>query len=383
MKFDGFLNFAGMREDAIGLYELQRLIREGIEEVLPGRVWVRAEIASVQARANGHCYMELCHSENGRVIAKARAVIWRNIYGPLSIYFRESAGEELKAGMEILAGVQVTYNELYGLSLTIYEIEPAFTIGASELEKRKTIGKLTEEGMMDRQQALTLPLLPRRLAVISARDAAGYGDFCRHLLENEYGFAFSVSLFEAAMQGKGAPGSICEALAAAETSEEKFDAVLILRGGGSSLDLACFDDYGLCYRIAACTLPVVTAIGHDRDYHVADMVAFDHCKTPTALADMFIDAVAAEDARLTDFGTRLRLAFSSRLASMNSALDLLETRIRAADPRNVLSKGYTLVADASGHILKSVSSVRQGDILKVLFNDGSIEAVANKVSGSY
>ena len=285
--------------DSVDLYELQLMVREGVEAALPSRVWVCAEVASVQVKANGHCYIELCRNRDGRTVARAKAVIWRNVYGPLSIYFREAAGEDIKAGMEILAGVQVSYSELYGLTLTIYEIEPAFTIGAAELQRRQTIARLQEEGLLDRQKLLTPTAVPYRLAVISARDAAGFGDFRRHLEENEYGFVFSVRLFEAAMQGEAAPESISDAIASVEAAPEKYDAILIMRGGGSSLDLGCFDDYGLCFTIANCGIPVYTAIGHDRDSHVADMVAFRAVKTPTALADLFVDALAAEDERIS------------------------------------------------------------------------------------
>ena len=176
------------------------------------------------------------------------------------------------------------------------------------------------------------------------------------------------------MQGESAPESISDAIAAVESAPEQYDAVLIMRGGGSALDLACFDDYGLCFTIANCRIPVYTAIGHDRDSHVADMVAYCSVKTPTALADVFVDALAAEDERISSFGTRLRLAFASRLSSMDAALDLLAGRIRSADPRNVLARGYTLVADASGHVLKSADSLRSGDRIRVLFGDGSREA---------
>ena len=365
--------------DSVDLYELQLMVREGVEAALPSRVWVCAEVASVQVKANGHCYIELCRNRDGRTVARAKAVIWRNVYGPLSIYFREAAGEDIKAGMEILAGVQVSYSELYGLTLTIYEIEPAFTIGAAELQRRQTIARLQEEGLLDRQKLLTPTAVPYRLAVISARDAAGFGDFRRHLEENEYGFVFSVRLFEAAMQGEAAPESISDAIASVEAASEKYDAILIMRGGGSSLDLGCFDDYGLCFTIANCGIPVYTAIGHDRDSHVADMVAFRAVKTPTALADLFVDALAAEDERISSFGTRLRLAFASRLAAMDSALDLLAARIKSADPRNLLARGYTLVADASGRVLKSAVSVRPGDGVRVLFADGSLEAEVKSI----
>ncbi|MBQ9311345.1 MAG: exodeoxyribonuclease VII large subunit [Bacteroidales bacterium] len=359
--------------EEISLLELQTLIAEGIEDAVPGKLWIRAEIASVQAKSNGHCYLELCQNEGGRLVAKARAVIWKNVFFALRRYFYDATGSDLTPGMQILARVQVSYSELYGLSLVIDELEPRFTLGAAELEKRRTIEKLEKEGLLDRQQELSLADLPYSLAVISAEDAAGFGDFCRHLSENEYGFKFRVELFPAVMQGESAPESIIDALQAVE-AEGGFDAVLILRGGGARLDLACFDDYGLAFAIANCGIPVFTAIGHERDHSVADMVAFRAVKTPTALADEFIDAFAAEDERISSFSNRLRLALSGKISAMENAVSLLQQRIRAADPRNILTRGYSLVTDEGGVVLKSASGLKAGRRLRILFADGSVDA---------
>lgn len=366
-----------MVEDYIDLYSLQLQIREGMEDCFPGKLWVMAEVSSIQVKSNGHCYMDLCQSNDGRVVAKAKAVVWRNRYIPLSAYWKEATGGDIAPGMQILVRVQVSYSELYGLSLTIDEIEPQFTIGEAELQKRRTIEKLEEDGLLQRQKELEVTALPYSLAVISARDAAGFGDFCRHLEQNAFGFLFSVHLFEATMQGESAPESIVEALETVQTSAEHYDAALIMRGGGSALDLACFDDYALCFSIANCSIPVYTAIGHDRDYHVADMVAYDFVKTPTALADIFIDAFACEDERIASLGTRLRLAFASKIAGMSSVLDVLEARIKNADPRNVLSRGYTLVTNEGGVVLKSSKKIQKGEKIYILFEDGKLEVTVD------
>lgn len=361
-----------MEKEFIDLYTLQMHMRAGVEDLFPEKVWVRAEISSVSVKSNGHCYMELSQNEGSTTVAKAKAVIWRTRYQMLGRYFRQAAGEDLRAGMTILARAQVTYSELYGLTLSIDDIDADVTVGVRERERQETIARLAEDGSMALQKGLELPLLPYRLAVISADTAAGYGDFCHHLLDNSYGFRFRVDLFEAVMQGAGAPSSISDALDAVQTSDEPYDAVLILRGGGSELDLACFDDYGLCFAIAHCPVPVFTAIGHDRDYHVADMVANTFVKTPTALADVFLDCYLSEDERIASYSTRLRLAFRSRISRMESAVELLGSRIRSADPRSILSRGYTLVSGPDGVVLKSAGGVRPGDRITVMFGDGAL-----------
>lgn len=361
--------------DSYDLYTLLRELREALSDCFPGRVWVRAEIASIQVRTNGHCYMDLVQSENGQQKAKVKAVIWGSRYPMIARFFRETTGSALEVGQQILVRAQVSFSELYGLSLSIDDINPEFTLGDAQARRQQTIDRLQAEGLIERQKQLSLPMLPYRFAVISAPDAAGYGDFCRQLLENRYGFRFEVSLFEAVMQGASAPSSIIAALSAATSGPESFDAVLIMRGGGSNLDLACFDDYELGAAIARSSVPVLCAIGHDRDFHVADMVSWDYVKTPTALADFFISVFISEDERISALSHRLHVAFSNKLLRMEGDLDRLYQRIVNADPRAVLSRGYTLAVDASGKVIKSAGDVKKGDRITVMLSDGSLEAV--------
>lgn len=363
-----------MEKEFLSLLELQALVREGLEEMFPGRVWVRAEVASVSAKLGGHCYLELSQSEDSRLVAKVRAVVWASKWRTLKPFFESVTGETLKAGMEVLVQVQVTYSELYGFALSVTDINPEFSLGKKEDLRLKTIRRLQDEGLMDRQKELAFPALPWRFAVVSAEDAAGYGDFMRHLNENAFGFRFDVRLFPAAMQGDSCPQSVADALHEVETCGESFDAVLLLRGGGSALDLACFDDYVMARAIAVCPLPVLTAVGHDRDYHVCDMVAHSFLKTPTALADELLGIFEAEDARLGEFASRMRLAFINRLNTMDMRLQNLLTRIAAADPRNILKRGYVLVTGENGVVLKSAGALAAGDRMRVMFADGEVEA---------
>ena len=417
-------------EDYIELLELQQIIKAGVEDSLPGPVRVKAEVASIQHKANGHCYLELCQSDNRGLTAKVRGIIWKSRAEVLLGKYAEATGAPLQPGMAIIMEVQVNYSELYGVSLIIEDIDCQATLGEAELRRRQTLERLEKEGLLDLQKEFALPALPYSLAVISARDAAGYGDFRRHLLENEYGFAFEVTLFEATMQGDSAPASIISALQrilsgqprqsersdrgsfegtsprplGVQGDEERlrsshYDAVLILRGGGSVLDLACFDDYDLCAAIATFPVPVCTAIGHDRDSHAADRVSCISVKTPTALADLFIDAVAAEDERITSLQTRLRLAINAKLARMedginsiehrvkfalvhlltaaDASLSKLETRIVSANPRILLQRGYSLVTGPTGALLRSADGAVPGDRINVLFPDGTINCTVN------
>lgn len=363
-----------MEKEFLNLLELQTLVREGLEEMFPRRLWVRAEVASVSAKLGGHCYLELSQTEDERVVAKTRAVIWASKWRVLKPFFESVTGESLRPGIEILVQVQVTYSELYGFALSVIDINPEFSLGKKEDLRLKTIKRLQDEGLMDLQKELAFPTLPWRFAVVSAEDAAGYGDFMRHLGENEFGFRFEVRLFPAVMQGEACPQSVADALHEIAECGETFDAVLLLRGGGSALDLACFDDYVMARAIALCPLPVLTAVGHDRDYHVCDMVAYSFLKTPTALADELLGIFEAEDARLGEFASRMRLAFVNRLNAMEMQLQSLLTRITGADPRNILKRGYVLVTDGKGVVVKRASSLNEGDRIRVMFSDGTVEA---------
>ena len=388
-----------MAKDYLELTELLARIKEGVEDAFPDRYWVKAEIGSWSPRANGHCYLNLTQSDRGKPVADIRAMIWKWHFPQLKAFFEQETGQTLQAGITVLVRVQVSFSEMFGMSLFIDDIDPAFTVGEQALAKKRAIEKLTAGGYLEMQQELAIPRLPYRLAVITSKTAAGYGDFRRHLLENEAGYAFRLDLYEALMQGEQAPASIIAALA--EAQEQPCDAILILRGGGSEMDLACFDDYDLAVAIATCAAPVVTAIGHDRDFHIADLVANRSVKTPTALADLFLDAYAAEDALLDDLQARVRRAVADRLGGMlrkvdslaqrlrfaagaridraRAALDLKEALIKASDPRNVLKLGYVLVTGRDNKVLKSVDRVSVGDRIGVRFSDGSLTAKVDQV----
>ncbi|MBQ6176644.1 MAG: exodeoxyribonuclease VII large subunit [Bacteroidales bacterium] len=391
-----------MARDYLELAELLARVKEGVEDAFPGRYWVKAEIGSWSPRANGHCYLTLTQSDRGKPVADIRAMIWKWNFPQLKAFFEQESGQPLQAGITVLVRVQVSFSEMFGMSLFIDDIDPAFTVGEQALAKKKAIEKLTAGGYLEMQQELAIPRLPYRLAVITSKTAAGYGDFRRHLLENEAGYAFRLDLYEALMQGEQAPASIIAALA--EAQEHPCDAILILRGGGSEMDLACFDDYDLAVAIATCAAPVVTAIGHDRDFHIADLVANRSVKTPTALADLFLDAYAAEDALLDDLQARVRRAVADRLGGMlrkvdslaqrlrfavgaridraRAALDLKEALIKASDPRKILSMGYALVTGGDGKVLKSVVPVAAGDRIGVRFADGTIRATVDSIDFS-
>ena len=390
-----------MEKEYIDLFELQSRLKQGIESLFPKRLWIKAEVSAVKARNGGHCYLELSQSDSSGLVAKSSAIIWSSKYRFIAPYFESVTGSPIQEGMVILAEVQVNYSQLYGLSLIVNDVDPEFSLGVKELERQKTIERLQKEGLMDLQKGLQLPLLPYNIAVISAEDAAGYRDFVRHLAENPYGFSLDCTLFPALMQGVDCPQSIVSALDSVMETGKTWDAVLILRGGGAKLDLACFDDYELAAVIAQYPIPVLTAIGPDQDFHVCDMVAHEFVKTPTALADFLLGMYETEDERISSLQTRMRLAFSNKIYSAESALNMLQARVKggfnmkianmeaalkvieariiAADPRRILERGYALAVDADGVVVKSVAGRKKGDKMSMMFPDGTLDCIIEAV----
>ena len=389
----------------VGLLALQEQVKNRLEETFFESVWLHAEISEIKQHPSGHCYLTLVEKDPGSnaLLAKASAVVWASSWRMIKPFFEAQTGRSLDVGMSVSVRVQVNYSVLYGLSLVVYDIDPSFTVGELELARQRTIARLEAEGMFGMNAQLELPALPRRLAVITSETAAGWRDFQRQLSGNEYGFRFQLRLFPALMQGDAAPASIIAALDAVAAEEDAFDAVLILRGGGGAMDLVCFDDYELAVNVAQFPLPVLTAIGHDHDYHIIDRVAHTHLKTPTALADWLLDRFAAEAWQLDTLLQRLHLAVRThamaqthvldvlkqriehavfdRHAEAQHRLDLLERRLDAVNPERALERGF-LIALKNGRRTASAAAFAPGDRLAVMFSDGIVDAEVKTVKKS-
>lgn len=377
------------------LKELCEWIQDLVESDLPDRYWVRAEIASMSVR--GHCYMELIEkADNGILAAKVRATCWSNMYGLLSAYFTQETGESLHVGLQVLLEVSVEFHSVYGLSLNVWNIDPTYTIGDLAKQRQATINKLQLDGVMELQQALELPSLVRRIAVVSSSEAAGYGDFCDQLKNNRFGFDFQVQLYPAVMQGDTASRSIVNALSAIADQEEEWDVVVIIRGGGASTDLSCFDDYELASHCAQFPLPIVAGVGHTRDVSVVDMVVYSSVKTPTAAAEWLIDRVAVQVERVGGMQLRLQKAVQGKIARERNRVLVMEQRMINAvrrmvvredgklnlwrktidlhSPEHIFKMGYSLTT-ANGKIVRSSKDVREGDVVETYLQDGMIQSV--------
>ena len=287
------------------LSELNSLIKATIEETFPNTLWVVAEIAEARCDQKGHCYMELVEREDNRKTAQVRANIWSYNYRTLSHKFEKATGETLRQGIKVLLLITVTFHEVYGLSLSIKDIDPTYSLGEMARKKREVIDLLKKEGIIDLNKKLPLPLVPQRIAVISSPTAAGYGDFINHLKHNPYGYRIHSTLYSAFMQGEGAEHSIVDALRKMQKRINLFDMAAIIRGGGSQTDLSCFDSYGIASEVARFPIPVITGIGHERDDTVTDMVAHTKSKTPTDVAQFIISGVRGFEERIIELQRKL------------------------------------------------------------------------------
>lgn len=313
-------------ETALTLYELNNLVSEVISSVMPDEYWVEAEISELRV-VRGNCYMELVQkAEDTRTpVARASAKCWRTYWILVQSSFERVTGRQLCPGMKVMMRVHADFHEAYGFSWIVTDINPEYTLGDIARRRREIIARLKEEGVFDLQKELIIPLFAQRVAVISSDNAAGYDDFCNQLQNNEKGLAFSVKLYPAVMQGESTEDSVIEALDRIYKDEDKFDVVVIIRGGGATSDLSGFDTLSLAENVANFPLPIIVGIGHNRDESVLDLVANMSVKTPTAAAAFLIDRLAAVAARVDAAAMSLSKYVTNRIEQEKSRIKYLST----------------------------------------------------------
>ncbi len=405
-------------KSAYSLYELNAAIKSVISTAFSGAYWVTAEIAELKCNQRGHCYLELVEKDEDKTIAQSKATIWAYEYRKLSHKFQAATNEPIRPGMKIMLLAVVSFHEVYGFSLNIRDIDPTYTLGEMARKRKEVIERLRKEGLLELNKGLPLPLVAQRIAVISSPNAAGYGDFFNQLDTNRYGYQFVHVLFPALMQGQDAESSISEALRKIAKYRHLFDVAVIIRGGGSAVDLNCFDNYALAAQIARCPLAVITGIGHEKDDTVADIVAHSRMKTPTAVAEFLVSGLRSFEDNVIDLRNRimtyaagllqdiryrlhslagqlgyvpgravsaqlnkllllqgsLRNFAKQRLQRMDYTLDKMGQALRLLDPVNVLMRGYSITRH-DGKILKDSSLVGKGAAIETTLYKGTIVSI--------
>lgn len=408
-------------ERHITLFELNRLVREAIEDALPMEYWVEAELSECR-ESRGHCYMELIQKDEQTAtpIAKASAKCWANKWLTIRPYFERTTGQQLHAGMKVLLQVYPQFHEAYGFSWIVTDIDPTYTLGDMARKRQEIIQKLKAEGVFDLQKELQLPVFCQRIAVISSQTAAGYGDFCNQLADNPYGFKFETQLFPAIMQGEGVEQSIISALE--QIYDMPFDCVVIIRGGGATSDMSGFDTLALAENVANFPIPIITGIGHERDESILDMISHTRVKTPTAAAALLIDHLKGvletiegaqsmithyvqqklsiansqlsiiseaiprlfsivktrQEAKIDALYTRLPMLIERRFTSESHRLQLMDEKLKALDPTLLLARGYSITMH-NGRAVKDASQLPPGAEIESRLAKGTIHSVIKSV----
>ena len=375
---------------------LNLMVQDAIEMQLPDEYWVEAELSECRERS-GHCYMELIEKDEqtNTPVARASAKCWRQTWQMVSPYFERTTGQPLRAGLKVLLRVYAQFHEAYGFSWIVTDIDPTYTLGDMARKRQEIIRQLKEEGVFDLQRELHIPLFAKRIAVISAAGAAGYGDFCRQLEENGYGFRFEMTLFPAIMQGEQVELSVINALNSIYKRINDFDVVCILRGGGATADLSGFDTLALAENVAQFPLPIITGIGHDRDESILDMVSNTRVKTPTAAAALLIDNLKQvlerlnvaqqrlnmvghlfSDARhrLELLENRFTVAWERRFIEQKHRINQLELMLQGFDPQLLLSRGYSITL-LNGKAIRDPQQLKAGDEIETRVEKGTIRSI--------
>ena len=403
----------------ISLSELNQEVAELIRESFTDYYWLIAEISDVRETASGHCYLEFLEKnpQTNALIARARGTVWNNTFRMLKPYFEQATQQTFTSGIKVLVKVSVDFHELYGYSLTVVDIDPTYTLGDIQQQRQQILKQLEDEGVLSLNKELEFPLLPQRIAIITSQGAAGYEDFLNQLQNNQEGFVFYPHIFPAIMQGEKAENSIIAALDEIYANSDLFDVVVIIRGGGSTSDMHCFDSYLLASNCAQFPLPIITGIGHERDATVLDFVACQRAKTPTAVASLLIDSLryafdallltqqeitSSSEGIINRYDKELQANFLKLSATVSTLLGKYETSlsiyqmnlkekvksyfsqkehqiavmeqfVQLSSPQHVLSKGYSITLK-DGKVIKSKDSLQTGDILETRLKDGVIKS---------
>ena len=416
-------NLTPTSEQSLTLLDLQRMVRATLESRFRDPLWISAEISELKVNRSGHCYLNLVEkgATDGAPRAEARAVIWKSAYLPMASMFEAATGATLRAGLRVLVRVIVTYHEIYGFSLQIIDIDPRYTLGEIERRRRETIARLQQDGVWDMNRELELPRPTLRIAIVSSDTAAGYQDFMNELGRSTY--RFQTTLFRSLMQGDAAEESIVAALTEIAQREEDFDVVAIIRGGGSTSDLALFDSYLIASYVAQFPLPIFSGIGHDKDVSVVDMVAHTSLKTPTAVATKLVemadyemtlvenfateiahnveDMLHGEELRLYTHGVNISREATRHISNHEKRIELLkdgllsrveymisteEQRLNAAERTlqsysldNILRLGFAVARNQEG-ALKSIAQTHIGETIAIELLDGVVGAEIKSIT---
>ncbi|MDR1974060.1 MAG: exodeoxyribonuclease VII large subunit [Bacteroidales bacterium] len=289
-----------MNKASLRLSELTALVYQTINGTFGHEhYWVIGEISNHKNYGERHYFDFIEKKEQGSIIAKISAVAWDEVKEQI-LYFEKTTGQKFTSGIKVLLNVRVNYSPQYGLSLYVQGIDASYTLGELARQKQETLARLVYENDFITFQdgkyytinkAFSLPAVIQKIAIVSSVHSAGIEDFKKVLKENNLGYRFDICEFHSSVQGENKGREIVNALIAIFKANEKerFDAVVILRGGGSETDFRIFDEYIVGLAVAKFPIPIFTGIGHTKDETIADLMAHTSTKTPTDTAKYIIE----------------------------------------------------------------------------------------------
>jgi len=406
--------------EAYSLYELNEYIKRVVALNFSEAIWIKAEISQIK-ESRGQVYIDLVEKDpkSDQVIAQSSGIIWYNSLLFIKKKLGELADSILQDGVEVSLKVTIAFHERYGLKLNVEDIDASYTMGQLELNRQKIISRLKKDGLLDMNIERPLPSVLQNIAIISSKTAAGFKDFEAQLKNNSYGYQFNTTLFNVAVQGRAVSREVCDALD--QISKGDYDVAVILRGGGSKIDLSGFDDYNIGAKISNLNIPVITGIGHEIDNTVSDIVAHTSVKTPTAVADFLIEhnidfeadlivlsqnithivsarlneahnelnqleqllsllpdeLIKTEKINLENIQAQLSSTLDLRMKNFNYELDSAEKLVASLDPINIMKRGFTYIKKKESVVLSS-SDLKVKDQVELIFHDGSKKAVINE-----
>ena len=379
------------------LSEIAFSLHKVVERTYPQPYFIKAEILKLNFYPHsGHCYPELVEKEGNSIKAEMRAIIWAANYQRINDRFIQITGNPLKENISILCLARIEFSPKHGLALHIEDIEPTYTLGEMVKNRNAVIERLKKEGVFTRNKNLQMPLLPKRIAVISVETSKGYSDFITTLNGNRYGYRFVTELFPSILQGDKAIVGITGRLAEIEMRQKEFDCVVIVRGGGGDVGLSCYDEYEMAHRVTTFPLPVLTGIGHSTNLSVTDMVAHTYNITPTDVAfaligyfQTFDEQVQECQGRIVEVSRRLLVDEQAKLLRMTEAVrmlpvvrlteqqgrvEVMEEKVRLLHPDNILKRGFSITR-LNGKVVTKAKDLKPGDELRTQVYEGEVTSV--------
>lgn len=401
--------------------ELGALVEEGLRTLFPDELWVEGQISNLHLARSGHTYFDLIepNDQPGEApTALFSVTLWKGNRPGVERTLAEAGGVALEDDLVVRLRVDLRFYAPRGrLQLNMTGIDPAFTLGRLAAERDRLLRTLADEGLLERNAGLMVPVPPLRVGLVTSVGSAAHADFCTELERS--GVGFTILERDVRVQGGGSALDVAEGLRVVATHRP--DVIALVRGGGSAADLATFDAEVVARTIAALDIPVFTGIGHEIDRSVADEVAHTAFKTPTACAAAIVasarevldDLLALRTAvvvqarraltsaadRQDDLAVRLRRSAEAGLSRQGERLDsaagrlvrsttvalsrhgdqltALTARLRALDPAAILARGWSITRRAGGDLVRSTTDVRGGDALETRFADGTVRSTVD------